>query len=1036
MTRFVFPELFHGAAAPIVVEGQTRVALRWILHPSIGLPRDLFNVWHFEGRVPIREMSVQGSALDAGARLLSWTVGPGAAVLLVVTVPAGATFTLTGFSGPSASGHAVDEETVVGPVTNRSVVLFGSPVASVKLSGSGTIVSSRIVPIDAFVNDAGWKLVETVGLPAADEFATAGYPLTQQGPPGAQLAPVDAAINRVRRGTPDAGWNSVTDRGTAVPPHVTPDASQLVKKELRPLVGTVARMLESVSDPAAHAAASFPVAVKAPRSVHGVAASTHWQSKARDSQVFPLGSLLIAAGTDAFNALALGFGTTLGAPAAAPVTAALATQPVKFDFYMITVKHKVKVEVPMPLGLPPFPLLVDGEFATLCMELQQGTVGAPGSLTAEPLPLDPPRHIDPPGEVDGRWIESPNVTWAVPMVKVDSMARPTGYAVARGEGAGAMEIRVEPRLSGGWSPFVAAQDPLADTSVVVRFTDDGVPEKFPGDANTFVFGVASTDWFGRWSGWVSADHSRIVVPPQVPAMRRVSLDVPPSTTPVFPATAAVEFTWDWSHRRPREITLRVLVHADGTPVPAVNGSVLSVGGSTVPDLVLDFASASVDSPPSGVTIVADETSGNLRTYRVEVAALAFAYDSFPKVRVTATAQATERVGFGLPSAWSSNVSALAVSPIPPPPPFVPVAMVWASLPDPKGISRITLNWQPSAPRYAVYETDETTVCRELSLPSPDFETSAADRLVVLRPLAFGNARGAFKRLADNVTATSLRVELPRGSRMIHFYAIVPVSGTGVEGVLPASGNDYIAVASPRLQVPEPPVLIARDREGVVTLRVDVAETRVRVDRVEIFRSPNAQRSIMPEHAGPPIAVAAAVSGTRSNGAIHFELQDAAPGKAWQTAYYRAVAWAEVDAAGGLIGGRSEPSRALPVVVSSALPPALTDVKIEAVTGFDDHRLVSFLSEVTLEASARGVHVFALRIAMPDASVVTRRVAASDLPLLSGSMPDPTAQPDSIFRYDATEPRTGRTYAWVPKEAVAVVVEITDPSGVTTRETVA
>jgi hypothetical protein len=45
---------------------------------------------------------------------------------------------------------------------------------------------------------------------------------------------------------------------------------------------------------------------------------------------------------------------------------------------------------------------------------------------------------------------------------------------------------------------------------------------------------------------------------------------------------------------------------------------------------------------------------------------------------------------GAPSAWSPNVSTQATSPIPPPPPFVPTAMTWASLPDPKGISRITL----------------------------------------------------------------------------------------------------------------------------------------------------------------------------------------------------------------------------------------------------------------------------------------------------------------------------------------------------------
>ena len=356
------------------------------------------------------------------------------------------------------------------------------------------------------------------------------------------------------------------------------------------------------------------------------------------------------------------------------------------------------------------------------------------------------------------------MSWAVPIVTSDSMPRPTGYAVARGFGPAAMEMRLEPRTSGGWTPFVAAQDPDREPPVLVRFNDDSVPERFPGDPNTVVFGVAATDWFGRWSGWVSADHSRIVVAPQAPTVKRVLLDIPASVAPVFPAVAAVEFMWDWSHRQPREITLRVLVHAEGSPVPAVNGSVLAVGGPLVADTVIDFSTSSINSPPAGVTIVADETSGNLRTYRVQIPGLAFDYANHPRVRVTLAAQATERVGFGLPSSWSPNVSAQATSPIPPPPPFVPATMTWASLPDPKGVSRITLAWSPSAPKYAVYAADETTLVRELGLASPDLEIAAADRLVTLRPHMFVNARRAFTRVADNVAGTTLPIELPRGSR--------------------------------------------------------------------------------------------------------------------------------------------------------------------------------------------------------------------------------------------------------------------------------
>jgi hypothetical protein len=1033
MTRFVFPELFHAAAAQIVAGGQPRVGLRWILHSSVGMPRALFKVWHFEGRVPTKEMSVSSQALDAGGRLLSWTIGPAAAVQLTVTVPAGASLALRGFSGAAGTGHCADEETVVGPATNRGIVLFGSPIASVTLTGTGTVSAARIVPIQAFVNEPGWKLVETVGLPATEAFATTGYPMDPQGPVGAERPPVEAAIARVLRGSPDAGWSGVTDRGTGVPGFVLPDPTQLVTKELTPLVAIVGRMLQDVSEPSKHALASYPVTVKAPRSVHGTEASAHWQNKQHASELFPLGSMLIAAGTDAFAALALGFGTTVDLPAQQPAIS-IATPPVAFNFYMITVEHKVIVKLRLAPGFPPVDVVVAGELATLCMELQPAPALPPAALSAEPGPLDPPRHIDPPGAVDGRWLEAPNVSWAVPVIPADSTPRPTGYAVARGFGAGPMEIRTEARLSGGWTPFIAAEDPDHEPVAVVRYTDDEVPERFPGDTNTVVYSVAATDWFGRWTDWVSADHSRITVPPQVPAVRRVTLDVPASTVSVFPASAAVELTWDWSHRRPREITIRVLVHADGSAPPAVNGSVVSVGGPVVADTVIDFSGASIDSPPSGVLPVADETTGNLRTYRVEIPGLSFAYADHPRVRVTASARATERVGFGLPGAWSPAVSAQAASPIPPPPPFVPAAMTWASIPDPKGVSRITLTWSPSAPRYAVYEADETTVCRELSLPSPNLELASADRLVALRPLPFGQARRAFKRIADNVAAPELRIELPRGSRMIHFYAVVPVSSTGAEGAFPSAGNDYIAVAAPLVQLPEPPALLARDQGGMVALRVDVPETRVRVGRIEIFRAPNRQRAVMPEHAGPPIAVVDAASGTRAGGGIHFEIVDPDPGTAWQSTFYRAVAWAEELPDRGLRGGRSVPSRAVEVVVSSSVAPPLADLTIVDVTGAPDHRLLSFQSDATLALTFRGAHVFAVQIVMPDASIVTRRARADTVPLLTGTLPLPAEQPDSIFRHDAVNPRAGRTYAWVPREAIAVIAEVADPAGRTTRET--
>jgi hypothetical protein len=1032
MTRHVFPELFHAAAAPVTIGSKPRIALRWLLHASVGMPRAVFKVWHFPNRLPVCEIPVKVSALDFGERMVAWTEGPAAALQLLVTVPAGASLVLSAFSGPGGAGRCVDEDTVAGPATDQAVTLVGNPVASVRLSGSGSVASGRIVPIAAFVNDPGWQLVETVGLPAGDGFAASGYPLDPQGPVGAEKPPIDAAIARLLRGTPDLGWSPLTDRGTPVPPFVSPDPVQLVTKEVAPLVRAIGQLLTDVADPAKHALKSYPVQVRAPLSVHGTAASTHWQSKQHDSDFFPLGNMLIAAGTDPFAALALGFGTTLE-PVQQPPPGGTVPLPPRLDVFLVTVEHKIVIQFELPFG-GTIEVPLAGELAALCMALRPSAVPPPAALAAEPGPLDPPRHVDPPASLDERWLEAPQISWATPVVTVDTTPRPTGYAIARGFGTGGLEIRNEERTSGGVTPFVAADDPDREPPPVIRYGDEALPEKFPGDPPTAVFSVAAVDWFGNWSPWVSADHALISVPPQVPAVRRVKLDVLPSATPTVPAKATVEFTWDWSHRSPAAITLRVLVHDEGAPPPAASGSVFSVGGPVVPDLVVDFSTTSIDAPRADVPIVAEETNGNLRTYRVVIPGLQFAYDAHPRVRVTVRARGRERVGLTPDSGWSPDVSAQAASPIPPPPPFVPAVMVWSSLPDPKEISRITLAWAPSAPRYAVYEADETTLCRELALASPDLEIPPAERLVGLRPLPFDRARRAFKRIADGLTLPELRVELPRGTRMIHFYGIVPVSQTGAEGSLPSGGNDYLAVAAPVLRVPEPPALVARDRGGVVALRVDVAETRVRVGRIEVFRMPTRSRSVMVEHAGPPIAVLDESAGERSHSRISFSLEDATPGTAWQSTFYRAVAWAESVATSGVHGGRSVPSSAVEIVPTSAAPPDLQDLTVEDVAGVLDHRLASFASAVPLASTGRGAHVFGLTVVMPDASVKTRRVSGPDLPLLSGVLPGPAEQADSIFRHDPADPRSGRNFAWVPRDAVAVVAEVADPSGRTSRST--
>ncbi|WP_394836664.1 hypothetical protein LVJ94_07125 [Pendulispora rubella] len=1009
MTRYLFPELFHVVGAQIPVKGKARTALRWILHTSLGLPRALFRVWRYEKSLPTKGVALTQRTLDGGERLVTWNEGPAAAIALTVTVPAGASFTMRAHSGATAVGHVVDVETVVGPATNASVVLFGSPLSSVTATGNGTITATAtIVAAYDLINADGWKLLETVGLPVDKSFGGTGYPLDKQGPVGSELEPFDAAIRRVKEGSIDTGWPATTDRGTAVPAFVPPDASALVLDELKAVREQVRTLLRDVANPAEHAKATVHIKTRAPRSIHGVDAPARWQDQAQDADVQPLVSLLLPAATDSYAALALGFGTTVDVPAqlrTPVVTHVSATNPRALVFLMVTVEHEVKMQLPAPL--PPVTLSLAGELAALYVEPQNNAPAVPNGVSA----LSSAVHLDPPGVRDGRWLEAVRVGWAAPQTLAGSQARPTAYAVARGFGTGAMEIQLEKRAAaGGWRTFVAASPPREQTPASVEYVEAGLPEVFPSEPNTAVYAVAATDWFGRWSGWASADHPRASVAPQVPATRDIQVDVPSGT-------ARVEFTWDWSHRSPKQITVRVV-----TPDQQV-------------DRVLDFSTATIDTPPAGVELIAGESRGNLRTYRVAIPGITFAFNVHPRITLSARTRATERVGFGAASAWSPERTTMVASPLAPPPPFVPAQMWWASVPDPRGVARSTLTWTGSAPSYVVYVADETAIRRELGLPSADLGTPPEARLPALRALDFGAARRAFKRLAGPLAQPSLPVELSRGSKLIHFYGIAPVGVTGVEGPLPAAGNAYFAVAAPRILTPEAPRLLARDAGGVVTLSIEVPETHVPVGRVTIHRAPNRARAVTLEHAGPPIAVLDGATAVRANGIARFTFQDIAPGRAWQPVFYRAVARATTDPSRGVYGGSSEATRAIDVVVTSATAPSLSDLRVEDVAAAPAHRLVSFLTDATLVRSTRGAHTFALQTIAADAQVGVRRVSADALPLLlQASAPAPTAQPDTIFRFHATDPRSGRNCAWVPRDVRAIVVEIADPSGRTTRQT--
>ena len=545
-------------------------------------------------------------------------------------------------------------------------------------------------------------------------------------------------------------------------------------------------------DRARQAEVAVEVPMPAPASVHGVAAPPRWQAESR-GDIRPLGSLLLAAGIDPYAALALGYGTTVGNVPLRHTPTLAATNEGFLGIFLVTLEHKVEVD-----GLfPGFTFTLDGELATLVARVDNTVPIEPTGVRADPPPADRIR-LDRPAHLDAPWLEIVDLSWNAPPRPTAADVPPTGFAVVEAIGTEALRLVIDERPAGGYRPHAAT----AGLGNRVHFTRSGLPEQFPGEPAGVAYAVAAHDWFGRWGPWRSVDDTRPVIPPQVPAVRRVVPEVDGNGAGPS-GSAAIEFTWDWSNRTPQQIHLRLRLHDAADPPPAVDGSVHAVGGPPVPDLIIGFTAATPDTPPPGVEEIIDERAGALRTYRAVVSGLTFDLPNHPRILLTAQARAVERVRPGVVGGFSA---------LPPPPPSArsrrhrhscrrrcsghrcPIRRGChggAALGRRRGVVvRVRRRRDGDRPRA------------RLAVACARHARRSAARLASLGRLR--RARRAFRRIAENLTAPELSVELPRGSRLIHLYGVTATSTTGAERSLPTGGNEYLAVATPQLAVPRCP----------------------------------------------------------------------------------------------------------------------------------------------------------------------------------------------------------------------------------------
>jgi hypothetical protein len=1082
MSRTIIPSIFALSWAPGVSPKEgAGIHLRWMIQPQAGLPRAQFLVWinpHPQPKHEILEVSL--TTLSNRSVILDWGNESMSVIMVHVQLSPGQQMSLRAYDGPVATSKMIDEDT---RTSSGMLVVYGGRLSSAMLTGSGEVIEARAITTDAYVNDPGWILVERVGLPVDKGWGPTGYPPDPQGRLHELAEPRIAAERRLNYGGPTSGWQPTNDRGHAMPAWAAPNHPFFIDELSKTVLPGVHEMLVDVAESDRQVEYRKQFAIPAPTSIHGDQAAGE-----ATASVAPLGAMLSAAASDPFAALGLGFGTFLSFDALRKYVAehnpkgdnvwtheVMAHAPNKMmaaiaqpagaqlrGMIMVTVEHKLVFELPSLFpgkeGKEDKRLRYPVTLADVAFHPVLARPPDPTGLAAERIALDRPNQLD------TAFLETAAVVWDRPVQNSIEDPHACSYATSFALGAHGHKLQLSKRMSGGHRPLVPAQQVGAEANPDIQWTVRGLPEPAPGvppapdEPAGVVFSVAGQDWFGRWSGWESIDYKRSVTRPQIPALMRVELVPLGGEAPSQAAAVDIEFTWNWSDRSPEVITFDVKLHRDGTAVPSGAGMIVSVGAAaTTPYAEIDFNGAaalpSVFVPPGGNVndyirkLVDNPPIENLTRYHIRLLGFQLDFATHPRICASVRMRATEHARPGMVSDWGRTLSNTAASPVPPPRPVLPPGMVWSSLPDAKGFARANLSW-PISPgvSYVLYAADETSVRRELAnlpggFPSADLRERPHARLLTLRnlPVVVPNQRPpdfrrAFKRIADEVTSSPYEVELPKGSKLIHFYVLLGRSASGVESPFPTQSNDWLAVATPRAKIPNAPRIHARPSSQGVRIEVMLDPGQVGPLRVDLHRTASASNSTTLDHMGPPLSssnvpTASAgwtISGNASDGYQLIYVDTTVP-EDWSPRWYRAVVWSATNTQTGDLAARSEPSPASIAARKSSGPPTLLAPSATRV-GPSNRILVRWSCALPLERSPLGIASY--DVSGRTGTIEARSRLGSDaIATYIGALPE-LGHATPVFRHHLNNPSLATYCAWLdlPPGAAQVTIQAVDPAG--------
>jgi hypothetical protein len=1051
----------HGINEPADVIAERRkitprgVHLRWAFDASLGYPMTPFTVW---ARAP-HPAKQPVNFIDTGLGL----VLDATYVDLWITVTASVPGLVMAFPGMPLACGPMDWSPVGSGKTTVRLTGPGLKVLTVPLGCTVDAISGAGFDVQ---DDPAWQPIEIVGLPSDGQPSAFTDLINPQGMIGALSSPIDAALDRFNRGAPFYGWDSEIVPGVAVPSWVLADPIAMIKVFNSEMLGDFIDMCDNAS----------PSGQQLRDYTRGLQANPQHTANATFN---PLRMLLYGGVSDPLASLILGLGTaypwdTFSSQVDMPPTHVADASKIgqqTFDF-MITatfvdnlgrkIERAALILGPTPALPPPAPASM--------------TTTSPG--------------VQAPVMLDDAYRSVITTSWdtASELMPFDIGS----HALARRGTSPSMpvEMVMDPR------PFDVALQPLgasrnASNPIRRSLSDSSWPIDSSVIPNSVRYAAASQNIFGLWSRWSETAISVLEPPVSPVSVTAARLDTLTASGPC-PASITLDLTWNWTSRSPQTITLvgRLYSHTwpsdppSNTTPPAGNTFVASGAGDLV---TLSFnaaggitavtAGAGLTATAQHLTIDGQHVSAvplsdrNTRRYRVTVSGFSLNFDSAPRWGVALWAYGVER---RLPNRAGTPGTQTVVSAADPRPPVITSSydnVTLASLRDADGLHHARLSWSPmtGAVAYQVYTCSEATFRTFHLQPEQRLSDTLTQRLTQLQSLFGANPeRRPFTRVgSDPVTATSLQVSLPRGTKEIHMYLVIGVSSGNVESAWPATsdplcGKRFTGIAAPMTVIPGTPTLeVTRGGNGAAasTYHAKLKVTSVpgaEVGRIDIYRVRVPEAAAQVETMGPPLLsligstadwtvtpITSTGTGPSDVGVAQplgwITGSDPVPGS-WKPVFYRAVAWAKDDPTRGQYGTRSAPSTPRSVVVPPSGPPDLASpVVVLPTTGSADAR-IDFATAAPVWDTVIGPHRLEAEALLTSAAGAVTRVAltpaASPLSGLAAAAPGAGA---SGFWRDPTAAGSTPLHLLVrradPADSLSVRLRLTDPLGRITERVV-